>query len=716
MKRKFYAGGILLLTIIIISFVFILFNNKLEVNASTTVFVNQPYNVHFSHSITSKSIDNEMIYLTNANGEKVNASMKLQQNKQSLSIENLPTGEYVLHVEKKAFEKASITTDKQTIEFKVIEKLEKLTSVQQLEDFFQTVLNQEKQIAKDSITTVEESAEMAKSDKASSNQEASYSTTNNQVKEIEEGDIVVTDGKFIYSIIDNQIVITDASNPKSMQVASKITLDVNSYPSQLMIHDNMLIVILDEYVEMKENDYVSGNSMTTVAFYNVKDAKNPKLIREVSQDGYMNGIRKYNDVLYIVTNKTPNYWLLREGEDVELRPYMYDSSKSDEMEPMDIDKLTILPGTSEPNYTVISAIDLNNFENEEIETKGYLGGSSTLYMSKNALYLTGLDYLPIAFTEEKVATSKVTDMAIMPVATSTDIYKFAINGTKIDFVASTSITGNILNQFSMDEHDGYFRIATTEGNTWGGTNETSKNHLFIYDEQLKKVGEVTDLAPGERIYSARFMGDKAYVVTFKQVDPLFVIDLQNPEQPKVLGELKIPGFSNYLHPLDENHLIGIGYDTETKVDSYSKQPFTTTTGIKVSLFDITDYSNPKEQDTVVIGGRGTYSEVEHNHKVLFRNEQYNYFGFPVSIYEPKGEYEVKYKGAGALVYEITAENGIQLKGDLVTPAKEGEEYENWEAMITRLLYIDDALYTVSRNEVKSYNLQNFNSIGRVKLK
>lgn len=712
MKRRFYASGILLLTITLVTSALLLFfGKKVEVSAASTVFANQPYNVHFSHVIEKESINNGDIYLTNEDGKKVDAEITLQPSNQSLSIVASAPGEYVLHVEKNAFKETGVKAENQTVEFKVLEKIEQLTSVQDLKDYFQTILKNDN---RNFVYEVSEASGAKESADMSTSNSSSHSTTNNQVEGIEEGDIVVTDGHHIYSIIDNQIVITDASNPKSLKVKSKISLQPNSYPSQLMLHDDMLIVILDQYVEMKQDRYMGGISLTKAAFYNIEDAANPKLVREIGQDGYMNGIRKYNDVLYIVTNKTPNYWLLSEEEDVELRPYMYDSA-SEQITPMDIKQLSILPGSMEPSYTIISAIDLENLESKEIQTKGFLGGSSTLYMSNEALYLTAFNYSPTIY-ESKSSTSFTTDIAIMPVATNTDIYKFSLDRTKVELVGSTSLKGSILNQFSMDEHNGYFRIATTEGNMWGSPEQASKNHLFIFDEQLKKVGELTDLAKGERIYSARFMGDKGYIVTFKQVDPLFVIDLANPKNPKVLGELKIPGFSNYLHPLDENHLIGFGYETETRIDSYSKQPFTTTAGMKISLFDITDFNNPKEQDAVVIGGRGTYSDLQHNHKALFRNNKYNYFGFPVVVYEGKGEFDVQYKGNGALVYEITAENGIQLKGNLVTPAKSGEQYEEWGTNISRLLYIDETLYTVSGNEIKSYDLKSFKQLGSVDLK
>ncbi|RUL52056.1 beta-propeller domain-containing protein [Lysinibacillus antri] len=712
MRGRFYAGGILLLIVMLVSSAIFIFGKKVEVSAASTVFVNQPYNVYFSQPLKEGSIEKGHIYLKDEDGKTVQADFTLFDNNQAIAITNTKPGKYVLQVEKKAFAKPTAKTKKQTVEFTVIEEIKHLTSVKDIESFFQNVLNREKRY-KSSVeyeTSATEESKVA-ADSAGSN--SSHSTTNNQVEDIEEGDIVVTDGRYIYSIIEQDIVITDASNPKSMKVVSKIELDRNSYPTQLMLHEDKLVVLVDQYIEMKKEKYVSGMSMTKATFYNVKDAAKPQLIREVAQDGYMNGIRLADDILYIVSNKTPDYWIMNEREDVELRPYIYDSATDKEIEPMDIKQLSILPGSMEPSYTIISAIDLNNFDSKEVQTKGFLGGSSTLYMSKEALYLTATNYGASTFESR---TSIATDIAILPMASNTDIYKFAIDGTNVKLAATTTINGTILNQFSMDEHNRYFRVAVTEGNMWGSGNQTSKNHLFIFNERLEKVGEVKDLAKGERIYSARFMGDKAYMVTFRQVDPLFVIDLQNPEKPTVLGELKIPGFSNYLHPLDENHLIGFGYDTETRVDSWSKEPIVTTAGMKISLFDITDFANPKEQDTVVIGGRGTHSDLQYNHKALFRNAKHNYYGFPVTVYEGTGEYDVKYKGTGAQVYEITAEKGIQLKGDLITPAKEDEQYEDWESMISRLVYIEDAIYTVSRNEVKSYDLQNFKALGSVKLK
>ena len=263
----------------------------------------------------------------------------------------------------------------------------------------------------------------------------------------------------------------------------------------------------------------------------------------------------------------------------------------------------------------------------------------------------------------------------------------------------------------MDEHNGYFRVVTTEGNMWNDKNP-SKNHLFILDEKMKVTGSVEGLAKGERIYSARFMGDKAYMVTFRETDPLFVIDVANPAAPKVLGELKIPGFSNYLHPLDENHLIGFGYETVAEKNSGGGEPLILTKGMKISLFDVTDFANPKEKDTEIIGGRGTYSPIQYDHKALFQHTERNLYGFPIMVYDETGkDRSIDYQSSGALVYEITPEKGIVLKGDLLKAKKPGEQYSEWESEIQRMLYSKDVLYTVSMKKINNFSLDTFAPIG-----
>ena len=340
---------------------------------------------------------------------------------------------------------------------------------------------------------------------------------------------------------------------------------------------------------------------------------------------------------------------------------------------MEFDDISILPGAMEPSYSVIAAIDLTSPKQAEFETKGFLGSSNEMYMTKDHLYLTAVKY-------RNSTNNRGAEIMIWnPGTADTEIFKFKLDGTQIDFHRSAELKGTILNQFSMDEYKGNFRVVMTEGNMWDDKNP-SKNHLYILNENMETTGSVKGLAEGERIYSARFMGDKAYMVTFRETDPLFVLDVADPANPKVLGELKIPGFSNYLHPLDEHHLIGIGYETVATKNPSGGEPFITTKGMKLSLFDVTDFHNPKEKFTEIIGGQGTYSPIQYDHKALFQHKGRNLFGFPVSVYE-EGEknFEVNYKGAGALVYEVTPESGFVLKGDLVKEKAPGEQYEDWES-------------------------------------
>jgi uncharacterized secreted protein with C-terminal beta-propeller domain len=269
----------------------------------------------------------------------------------------------------------------------------------------------------------------------------------------------------------------------------------------------------------------------------------------------------------------------------------------------------------------------------------------------------------------------------------------------------------LLNQFSMDEHDGYFRVVTTKGFAWD-TEELSENNLFILDAGMKKVGSIEGLAKGERIYSARFMGDKAYMVTFKETDPLFVMDVSTPTAPKVLGELKIPGFSNYLHPLDENHLIGFGYDTKSIPGENGSPPRIITGGMKISLFDVTDFANPKEKDVEILGGQGTYSPLQYDHKALFQHRDKGLYGFPVTLYQSTNkEGYGQYAGEGAMMYEITAEEGIQQVANMIKPAK--QQYENWDELVQRMVYAGETLYTISSKETKSYDLNTFKEISVV---
>lgn len=698
---KIFGIGLAASLVAIFTLGYFMFAKNTEVQATGILFEGETYSITLKQPITEKSLTDGSIVVVDENGKNAKVQFSVDNAGTALSVDGLSVGKYTLHIKQTAYAKKAKSQQEQSVAIEVVRKVEKLASMEDLKDYFRAFIAQENAVSSRSNDMVKEESAMSMENKDSSSGVQSYSTTNNQVEGIEEGDSTITDGKSIYTIVDNKVVIVDA---KTMQVVKRLKVGKEIYPSHLMLHDQTLIVGYTQYVETQREPHYDGKSVTKIAFYDIKDAKNPTLLREVGHDGDIMNIRKAGNYLYVVSSRMPNYWLLQETPDVELRPSTYDGEKETVIP---VGKIRMLPESNEPNYLIVSAIDVSNVKSNAWKTESFLGNSGQLYMSENAIYIASMNhygYWPVM--ERTSFDDTVSNTMPANQNNETTIYKISIDKTTVKMTAQGKVPGSVLNQFSMDEHDGHVRIATTEGSAWG-TTANSKNHLFILDDNLKQVGAVNDLAKGERIYSARFMGDKAYLVTFKETDPLFVIDTKNPTAPKVLGELKIPGFSNYLHPIGENHLLGIGYDTEVKMEEGSKEPIVYTKGMKLSLFDVTDFNNPKEQQAVVIGGRGTYSPVQYDHKALFRDSRQNYYGFPVTIYSPTDEEDqLKYEGTGAHIYKVTPK-GIELAADMIEKARPGEQYEDSYNVVQRLLYIDDKLFTVSRSKVMSFNGKTF---------
>lgn len=587
----------------------------------------------------------------------------------------------------------------------------------QLNMYFYQIIKEEKKnqslfsVTKEDKASEEFSMENAASDTSSKASGQEVSSTNVQVQGIDEADIVKTDGKYIYQVVDGRVNIISAKSAEKMEHVASIQFQQTFSPSQLFLDKGQLLIIGYSYSYETDSTgkkiasdslYAPMNEMTRALVYDVKDPTKPTLEREISLEGFLSSARKIGSKVYLIANHFPQYWLLEDNEKVDLRPRYSDSVNIEEVTSVTYDEIQYIPGSKEANYTTIAAFDLAE-PTQEAKISTYLGSGGQLYMSKENLYLALTNWRSADLREEAFTPSTV-------------IYKFGINQLDITFQGNTEIAGTVLNQFSMDEHNGFFRVATTEGDSWDES-KPSKNHLIVFDKDLKQVGALTDLAKGERIYSARFMGDRIYIVTFKETDPLFVIDASEPNNPKILGELKIPGFSNYLHPYDENHIIGFGYDTKLVTMDGDKEPRVLTEGVKLSLFDITDVSNPKEQFTEIIGGRGTYSPLNYDHKALLYNGETGLFAFPINVYESvKGnEYEQKFIFQGAYVYNVSLDEGFSLKSK-ISHMKGKELYEEWDNEIQRLVYIDKMLYALSHSKISSYSLENYQFISELELK
>jgi uncharacterized secreted protein with C-terminal beta-propeller domain len=710
-KRSMWLLFAAVISILILTFAF--FIDKVTVTASPVALSDQGWKANFSSPLKDSAIENGALYLVDQQGNEPEATITMTNKNRTLEVTGLVPGIYKLHMKREAlqggfFKNIAINE----LSFTVQKELQTVKSEKELKDYFDkiekmTALNNERDFG-EAETTMD-----SKGSGEAVGGEVEYSTTNNQVEGIDESDSVKTDGSYIYAAIDGRVVITDVRNPASMEIVSEIPRDETYFPNQLFLHEDTLIVLGDKHVPPDYTDTTHSDdrmmlpfsSSTNVRFYDIQDAKSPKLIREIGSEGYLNGARKKENMLYFVTNVASYFRMYSEIEDQDLRPYTYDSEKGDKASPLPYSDLSILPGTLDASYSVITAMDLNNPKESKISTKGYLGSSHSLYMSKEALYLTAPIYLPA----ETKNNNSATDMMWNPQESNTEIYKFSLDGTNVKFVSSVEVKGSLLNQFSMNEYNGYFRVVTTNGIAWN--EETpSENNLFILDSGMKQVGSLEGLAEGERIYSARFMGDKAYMVTFKETDPLFVMDISNPSSPKVLGELKVPGFSNYLHPLDDTHLIGFGYDVFSK-DVGNGQEVIMTGGMKISLFDVSDLANPIEKDVAIVGEQGTYSPLQYDHKALFQHQETNLFGFPITVYEATKDGYGEYAAQGALVYEITAEKGIQEVGNMIQAKNPDYPYEEWEKSVQRMLYVGDYLYTISMEEIRSYDLKTFKEVG-----
>ena len=586
------------------------------------------------------------------------------------------------------------------VKYEEVSKTGDLPKVDNFENLYAMLekrVEKEKNIILDSVTTNQStSADSAVLNEAATSAE-DFSKTNVQVEGVDEADIVKTDGNFIYYLTNSALTITDVNNVK---LVSKVEFDNKEFePQEIFLKDNKIVIIGITNHETEEKNiantecyYPTNETYTVAKIYNIDDRENPKLERTVEIEGYYLSSRMIGDNVYLISNKYIYAYLCKDYkqsqlDEEEFKPQYIDTATGEEIKSIGFDCIYYIPEFEDTNYLNIAAFNITN--NEPANITSYLGGGSQVYSSATNLYITRTKYNYDDGSE-----------------INTEIYKFNLKDATCTFSKTGKVPGSVLNQFSMDEKDGYFKIATTDSTSWNS--ESNTNNLYVLNENLEIVGKVEGLAPGERIYSVRFMGNRAYMVTFVETDPLFVIDLTEPTNPTVLGELKIPGYSTYLHPYDENHLIGFGENTKLVNYGYGDQ--VVTDGMKIALFDVTDPNNPTEMYSVNIGEKGTYSELLYNHKALLFSKDKNIIAFPISI---TGEdYEVTFQGA--IVYGLSLENGFEEKGRITNIENDINKYYPRNS-IQRIIYINDTLYTLSRNLIKATDMNTMEPKGSIKL-
>jgi len=436
------------------------------------------------------------------------------------------------------------------------------------------------------------------------------------------------------------------------------------------------------------------------------------LKRDVSLEGYYFDSRMIGDYVYTIVNQVAYGY-----KNEVVLPKFHSDGKVEEIRASSIYYSNI--SDQYYSFTTVLAVNLQNHEQEPTHETFLLGAARTLYVSLSNIFIT----FPDMVLQTEMLPWQGTFVSR---AEQTSIHKVHIENGEIEYVASGEVPGYVLNQFSMDEYNGYFRIATTTGHiarTWGEA--TFRNHIYVLDMNLNTVGKLENLAPGEKIYSARFMGNRCYLVTFRKVDPLFVVDLENPSNPEVLGQLKITGYSDYLHPYDESHVIGIGKETVAAEEG----DFAWYQGVKISIFNVSDVSKPKEMAKYEIGDRGTSSPVLSDHKAFLFDKAKRLLVLPVLVAEidedkyPNGvppNTFGDYVWQGAYVFNISIEEGLILKGGITHLESNADllksgYYFSSPYSVKRALYIDNVLYTISDKKIKMNSLENLDEINEIAL-
>jgi len=498
-----------------------------------------------------------------------------------------------------------------------------------------------------------------------------YSTTNIQVAGVDEADIVKTDGKYIYVVSGENIFILHAYPPEGAKLLSKISFN-GTYPREIFVSgDNLVVLGYTLY-----RGYPQVDEKTSVRVYDISDRAKPILTRDLSVSGGYLSSRMIGDYAYIVISQ-PAYIIY----DTVILPKVYIGEEVMEIGATKIHYLNV--NDVSYSFTTVVALNAQNNLEEPKHLTILMGSASCMYVSLKNIYITFPKWvMPL---NEEVALAPPT-----PPKELTMIYKVNIENGNIACEANGTVPGYVLNQFSMDEYDNHFRVATT---TW--LNGDSQNNVYVLNMDMSIIGKLENLAPGERIYSARFMGERSYLVTFRQIDPFFVIDVENPAKPRVLGYLKIPGFSGYLHPYDDDHIIGVGMEDSN---------------VKISFFDVSDVSVPTEMDKYIVKGVWSDTLVLSEQKAFLFDRSKELLVIPVMTYG----WDKYATWQGACVFSISLSKGITLKGGISHQESLPSLLED-NCFVKRTLYIDNVLYTVSNKKIQMNNIENLETINEIKI-
>ncbi|WP_394836673.1 beta-propeller domain-containing protein [Pendulispora rubella] len=571
------------------------------------------------------------------------------------------------------------------------------------------------------------------------------SGTNNQVGGVDEADFVKNDGHYIYTATGSALHIVEAWPATSMREVGKVSLE--GTPLKLFVAGDRALVYSSVQQQQPARgsrsmpsggssactygygcDFSGDGTATTLSLFDITDRAHPKLLRAIKSSASLIAARRIGNAVHTVLGQrafVPSYRLSPMGYaptseadverafaalKVENEKDMASLSMKDQLPTLDtgggVGAITQLLQSTVPDgvaFTTVLSLDIAN-DSAPLNSVTVLSRAGAVYASAKALYM--------AVPHERGGYYGWFDDSAGLDEVST-VHKFAIGDGVLttEYRASGTVKGRVLNQFSMDEKDDHLRIATTTGHL---PSPTAHNTLSVLGQEgpaLKVSGQIDDIAKGEDIRSVRFDGDRGFMVTFKKTDPLYAFDLSNPRAPVTMGELKIPGFSTYMHVMDQNHLLTIGYDANDHGD------FAFFDGVLLQIFDVSNPKAPTLVHKTKIGTRGSSSEALSDHLA------FNYFlpkgalALPMTICEGGGDgsYGTDMTFSGLMVYDVSLDRGFSLRGTVAHPNAEiGKGYNNggcynwWtnaSSEVKRSIFMDDMVYSVSSSRIKANNLQ-----------
>ncbi len=562
----------------------------------------------------------------------------------------------------------------------------------------------ESETAATGVSSLRQDMSDATNDSTKTQSKESFSTTNTQEKTVDEGDMIKTDGTYIYKVIsrfndntgheDQTLTITETDNGNLKALTSidlyKFSEDnTNEYTNfhEFYLYENYIVLLYTKQNYTFEN----ASTETNIVIYDIEDKEHPRMLKTLTQSGWYESSRISNGFLYTISNfhdtnldtPTPytNYIPSVNGKTIECSNIYY---------PRDI--------LMQTTY-VITSVDLNN-PKDFTDTAAIPTNGGQTYVSDSSIYFYTTLYDEVTKTE--ITKVRYDEGILIPGENAT-------------------VAGYLYDSFALSEYDNHLRIVATipannisllrdiapldvSANTEDvSSNERVKvkedvNVLYILDDNMQLTGKISGIAPGEQIYSARFIGDIGYFVTFRNVDPLFSVDLSDPTNPTILGQLKIPGFSNYLHNYEDGLLLGFGEEIDANTSEFL--------GLKLSMFDVTDPTDVQEQDKYIIE-HSQYSEAQHNHKAMMIDPNKNIFGFVYSTLDPSSQEYVYYYST----YTYNRNDGF-----VETAKYKVDDSSGFKNNAVRGIYIGDHFYLATNKSITSFEIGSTNPISKIYFK